>query len=192
VSALLRGSEPAFDHAVRTIPGDAGEEQGPDALRWHALTGQPGAGELLSRIWNAYELAAAQRPQEAGRAGETDLDRWIRSRLSAAIVAAGERLDEFDAAGAAAAVAAFADDLCGWYVRSCSERLLGGDVDACRTLRECLATLARLLAPFAPFVADEIYERLDGSEPSVHLSDWPDAGLRDLELEAAIGLAREA
>ena len=52
-------------------------------------------------------------------------------------------------------------------------------------------TVAQLLAPFVPFIADEIYEGLDGSEPSVHLTDWPEPGPRDLELEAAMAIARE-
>jgi isoleucyl-tRNA synthetase len=52
-------------------------------------------------------------------------------------------------------------------------------------------TVSQLLAPFVPFVADEIYENLDGAEPSVHLTDWPRPGARDLELEIAMAIARE-
>ena len=52
-------------------------------------------------------------------------------------------------------------------------------------------TLAKLLAPFCPFVADEIYDNLDGSEPSVHLCDWPTPTERDVALEAAMAVARE-
>jgi isoleucyl-tRNA synthetase len=52
-------------------------------------------------------------------------------------------------------------------------------------------TVAQLLAPYTPFVADEIYDNLDGSEPSVHLCDWPEAEPRDDELEAAMAIARE-
>jgi isoleucyl-tRNA synthetase len=51
--------------------------------------------------------------------------------------------------------------------------------------------VAKLLAPFTPFVADEIYDNLDGTEPSVHLCEFPVAGDRDLELERAMGVARE-
>jgi isoleucyl-tRNA synthetase len=51
--------------------------------------------------------------------------------------------------------------------------------------------VAQLLAPFTPFVADEIYDNLDGSEPSVHLTDWPEAPERDEELEEAMAIARE-
>ena len=47
-------------------------------------------------------------------------------------------------------------------------------------------TVAQLLAPFTPFIADEIYDNLDGSAGSVHLTDWPVAGLRDEALEAAM------
>ena len=53
-------------------------------------------------------------------------------------------------------------------------------------------TVSKLLAPFCPFIADEIYDNLDGSEPSVHLTDFPEAGPRDVELEVAMGVVREA
>ncbi len=52
--------------------------------------------------------------------------------------------------------------------------------------------MAKLLAPFCPFIADEIYDNLDGSEPSVHLCDFPEAGPRDAELEVAMGVVRES
>jgi len=52
-------------------------------------------------------------------------------------------------------------------------------------------TVSQLLAPFVPFVADEIYDNLDGAEPSVHLTDWPEPEPRDIQLEAAMAIARE-
>ena len=55
------------------------------------------------------------------------------------------------------------------------------------TLHHALTTVAKLLAPFTPFIADEIYENLDGTEPSVHLCDFPVAGERELELEECDG-----
>ncbi len=57
--------------------------------------------------------------------------------------------------------------------------------------RKCLVTVTQLLAPFTPFVADEMYDNLDGSEPSVHLTDWPEAGERDEQLEFAMATVRE-
>jgi isoleucyl-tRNA synthetase len=73
-------------------------------------------------------------------------------------------------------------------------RFWDGDPAAFATLRECLVTAAKLLAPLTPFVADAIYGNLDGAEPSVHLCDYPqvDAALRDEELEWQMGLARDA
>ena len=60
------------------------------------------------------------------------------------------------------------------------------------TLRECLVTAAKLLAPLTPFIADEIYDNLDGTEPSVHLCDFPEPGERDPELEWQMQVARDA
>ena len=77
-------------------------------------------------------------------------------------------------------------------MRRSRRRFWDGDAAAFATLRECLVTVAKLLAPLTPFVADEIYENLDGSEPSVHLCDYPEPGERDERLEADMDVAREA
>jgi len=84
------------------------------------------------------------------------------------------------------------DDLSNWYVRLSRRRFWDGDPAAFATLRECLLVTAHLLAPLTPFVADEIYENLDGSEPSVHLCDYPAARGRDEELEQAMEIVRDA
>ncbi len=195
MSALLRGDDEACERTVRSRSGAAGTgasvSDGADAQRWAAVTGDVVEREIRERLLSACDLAT---PASDGTPSgdQIDLDRFIRSRLNATIERAGENLDAFDAPAGAAAIAAFVDDLCGWYVPGSRARLLDGDAAARRTLRDVLATLAQLLAPFVPFIADEIYERLHGGEPSVHLSDWPAAGVRDLELEAAIALARGA
>ena len=76
-------------------------------------------------------------------------------------------------------------------MRRSRPRFWDGDPAAFGTLRTCLVRVAKLLAPFCPFIADEIYDNLDGSEPSVHLCDFPEAGPRDVELEVAMGVVRE-
>jgi isoleucyl-tRNA synthetase len=76
-------------------------------------------------------------------------------------------------------------------VRRSRRRFWDGDPAAFGTLHTCLVGVAKLLAPFCPFVADAIYENLDGSEPSVHLCDFPEVGERDFELETAMAVARE-
>ena len=105
-----------------------------------------------------------------------------------------ERLDAYDATAAGRAIAELVDELSNWYVRRSRRRFWDGDPAAFRTLRSCLLTIAKLLAPFCPFVADEIYDNLDGTLASVHLCDFP-AGealpARDRDLEEAMAIARE-
>jgi isoleucyl-tRNA synthetase len=105
-----------------------------------------------------------------------------------------ERLDAYDATAAGRAIAGLIDDLSNWYVRRSRRRFWDGDPEAFATLRECLLTVSKLLAPFCPFVADEIYDNLDGTLASVHLCDFPvgDAlPARDVGLEEAMAIARE-
>src|SRR6202034_464128 len=102
-----------------------------------------------------------------------------------------DRLDNFDATGGGRAIADYVDELSNWFVRRSRPRFWDGDRVAFATLHEALTTVAKLLAPFTPFVADEIYDNLDGSEPSVHLCDFPEPRFRDLELEVAMATARE-
>jgi isoleucyl-tRNA synthetase len=122
-----------------------------------------------------------------------DLDRWVLSRLQETVAIVRERLDDFDATTAGRAIQDFVESLSNWYVRRSRRRFWDGDPAAFATLRHCMVTVAQLLAPFCPFIADEIYDNLDGSEPSVHLCDFPvpDPRARDLELEQAMDVARE-
>jgi isoleucyl-tRNA synthetase len=68
----------------------------------------------------------------------------------------------------------------------------GTDEAAFTTLRDCLLGVSKLLAPLTPFVTDEIYDNLDGSEPSVHICDFPEPGERDEDLEWRMQVARDA
>jgi isoleucyl-tRNA synthetase len=86
------------------------------------------------------------------------------------------------------------DELSNWYVRRSRRRFWDGDPSAFETLHTCLLTVAKLLAPFCPFIADEIYDNLDGTLASVHLCAFPhgvELAPRDEELERAMELARE-
>jgi isoleucyl-tRNA synthetase len=190
------------------VPWEVIGRHGADAFRWYYLTSkQPWDGYLFStetvgesvrqfllQLWNTYGFyvlyANANEVTEPG-APETELDRWAISRLQATIAEVGERMEEYDATRAGQAIAAFVDELSNWYVRRSRRRFWDGDPAAFGTLKTCLVELTKLLAPFCPFVADAIYENLDGSEPSVHLCDFPVAGERDEALEAAMAVARE-
>ena len=175
-------------------PWDVLDEYGADALRWYFFASkQPWEGYefsaervgegvrlFLKQLWSTYgfyvlyananDIAAPAAPPA------NDLDRWILSRLSATSATVTERLDDYDATNAGRAIAAFVDELSNWYVRRSRRRFWDGDPAAFATLHECLVTVVKLLAPFCPFVADEIYDNLDGSLPSVHLEDFPAPG----------------
>ena len=126
--------------------------------------------------------------------GDHDLDVWALSRTAAVAELVAERLDAYDATTAGRAIAELVDELSNWYVRRSRRRFWDGEPAAFATLRTCLLTVARLLAPFCPFVADEIYDNLDGTLESVHLCDFPtpaELPPREEELERAMAIARE-
>ncbi|MCW3064614.1 MAG: isoleucyl-tRNA synthetase [Solirubrobacterales bacterium] len=191
-------------------PWDVLDRYGADAFRWYFLTAaQPWDGYRLNLekigesvrlfllpLWNTYSFyvlyARANDVAEARAGGETDLDRWALSRLADTVEFVRERMDDYDATNAGRALAALLDDLSNWYVRRSRRRFWDGDEAAFATLHTCLVTISQLLAPFCPFVADEIYGNLDGTEPSVHLTDFPVPGERDEQLEADMAVARVA
>jgi isoleucyl-tRNA synthetase len=189
------------------VPWDVLDTHGADAFRWYYFTSkQPWDGyrfsletvgesvrQFLLTLWNTYGFLVlyrnAAREEVPGERG--DLDRWALSRLAATVETVRERMDDYDTTAAGRAIAAFVEDLSNWYVRRSRRRFWEGDTAAFDTLHECLVTVAKLAAPLTPFIADEIYGNLDGSEPSVHLCDFPEAGERDVELEDAMQVARE-
>jgi isoleucyl-tRNA synthetase len=186
------------------VPWDVIDRYGADAFRWYFFTSkQPWDGYrfnidaigesvrlFLRQLWSTYRFYTIYTPERDGE--PTDLDRWIRSRLSAVVSEVTEGLEAFDATNAGRAIAAFIDvDLSNWYVRLSRRRFWEGDRAAFDTLRDVLLTLSRLLAPFTPFIADEIYDNIDGTEPSVHLTEWPEPEPRDRGLEDAMSVARE-
>jgi isoleucyl-tRNA synthetase len=186
------------------VPWDVIERYGADAFRWYFFTSkQPWDGYrfnletvgesvrlFLRQLWNTYAFFTTYRPERPGE--RTELDRWLLSRLSALVTDVTERMEAFDATGGGRAIAEFVDDLSNWYVRRSRRRFWEGDREAFAVLEEALVTVAKLLAPFTPFVADEIYDNLDGTLESVHLADWPVAGERDVRLEEDMAVAREA
>jgi isoleucyl-tRNA synthetase len=191
-------------------PWEVIDAHGADAFRWYYFTSkQPWDGYRFSidavgetvrqfflQLWNTYGfyvLYANAGDVEVAEPGELgDMDRWVLSRLHATTETVTERLDDYDTTSAGRAVAAFVDDLSNWYIRRSRRRFWDAEPAAFWTLRKCLVTVSQLLAPLTPFIADEIYENLDGSEPSVHLCDFPEPGERDIELEDAMAIARDA
>jgi isoleucyl-tRNA synthetase len=192
-------------------PWEVLDTHGADAFRWYYFTSkQPwdgyrfsleavgeGVRQYLKTLWNTYgfyvlyaNVNGIAEPRAA--AAPTDLDRWALSRLESTKRTVIERLEDYDTTTAGRAIAAFVDDLSNWYVRRSRRRFWDGDEEAFHTLWTCLVEVSKLTAPLTPFIADEIYENLDGSEPSVHLCDFPAPGERDEALEWEMQVARDA
>ncbi len=189
------------------VPYDVLDRFGADAFRWYFFTSkQPWDGyrfsletvgeslrQYMLTLWNTYAFYVLYANlTDVEERPLTDLDRWIRSRLASTVETVTARMEDYDTTVAGRAIAEFVDDLSNWYVRASRKRFYGPDGAAFSTLHECLLTVAKLTAPLTPFFADEMYDNLDGSEPSVHLCDWPEAGARDEELEWQFAVAREA
>ncbi len=194
------------------VPWDVIERHGADAFRWYYFTSkQPWDGyrfsletvgesvrQFMLTLWNTYGFLVLYAnvngiEEFSGDGGELQpLDRWALSRLAATVETVTERLDDYDTTSAGRAIDAFVEDLSNWYVRRSRRRFWDGEAAAFATLWRCLVETSKLLAPLAPFIADEIYDNLDGSEPSVHLCDFPVAGERDVALERDVDVLREA
>ncbi len=204
-------------------PWDVISAHGADAFRWYYLTSQqPWSGyrfsvetvgesvrQFLLTLWNTYSfwvlyanaegLGPSDFAEEPDAAG-TDLDRWVISRLQSVVAKVTELMDDFDCTAAGREIAAFVEELSNWYVRLSRRRFWDGDRAAFATLRHCLLETAALLAPFTPFLADEIHLNLAGGEgeafdelpDSVHLRDYPEAedALADPDLESAMEAVR--
>jgi isoleucyl-tRNA synthetase len=203
-------------------PWDVIAAHGADAFRWYYLTAQqPWSGyrfsvdtvgesvrQFLLTLWNTYSFwvlyanAEDLGPRDFAETPEVsdDLDRWALSRLQETVAIVRERMDDFDCTAAGRAIAEYVEELSNWYVRLSRRRFWDGDRAAFATLRHCLLETASMLAPFVPFLADEIHlnlaggevEELGGLPDSVHLRDFPvpDPALADPRLEAAMDAVR--
>jgi len=135
---------------------------------------------------------------EAVKPDAPEIDRWIISKLNSLIKGVTAELEDFDPTRAGRLIDSFVNnDLSNWYVRLNRKRFWGKEMSADKksaydTLYTCLMTVARLLAPFAPFYADQLYSDLGGNSESIHLDRWPvaDESVIDADLEARMDMAQ--
>jgi isoleucyl-tRNA synthetase len=145
----------------------------------------------LGMIWNMYDFFTMYAEVDGWEFDDelTDpledatnpLDIWIISRMHQLVGEVEEHMDKYDIPNALDPILPFLDDASNWYVRRSRRRFWksedDGDKDmAYRTLHYVLVRLAYVLAPFTPFLADELYQKLTGDEESIHLKDWLSAG----------------
>ena len=208
-------------------PFETIEKYGSDPLRWYMITNaspwdnlkfdiegvEEARRKFFGTLYNTYsffvlyanvdgfrnqypEVEIDQRPE---------IDRWIISLLNSLIKEVDEGFDAYEPTKVGRAIAEFVNDhLSNWYVRLNRKRFWGGEMtddklSAYQTLYECLVTVAKLMAPIAPFYADRLYLDLMGAAgselaESVHLVDFPrwNAKLIDVQLEEQMHLAQAA
>lgn len=160
----------------------------------------------LAMIWNMYDFftmyASVDGWEYSGEVAPTikldslksPLDRWIVSRIHQLTIEIKENMDRYDIPDALAGVIPFIDDASNWYVRRSRRRFWKSEddadkADAYRTLHYVLTRLAIILAPFTPFLSEELYHDLVGGE-SVHLLDWPADNAVDEEVLVDMARAR--
>jgi len=144
----------------------------------------------LSMIWNMYDFFTMYAEvdgwefngdlSDPSESLENSLDQWIVSRVHQLTAEVEKYMDVYDLPSAVKPILPFIEDASNWYVRRSRRRFWksGDDKDksnAYRTLHYVLVQLAMTIAPFTPFLAEELYQKLTGGE-SVHLLDWPKVG----------------
>ncbi len=202
-------------------PDDILDHQGADAFRWFMFSSQQPwsprrfsaemvdevVRKFLLTLWNTYSFftlyanidrfdpTTTESPVE----GRPLIDRWLVGEFDTLVQDVTAGLEAYDATGTARSIQQFVDDLSNWYVRRSRRRFWKSESDADKlaayhTLYEALVTVAKLLAPFTPFVAEELYQNLvrsvaPGAPESVHLCAWPAAGEQAVDAGVSFDMA---
>ncbi len=186
-------------------PWDVLNAHGADAIRWYLYTSSPSGNErrfsadlvgevvrtFTLTLWNTYAFFVTYANLDNWSTDTTvipqysAMDYWLLSALNALVRDVTEAYEKYDALGATRPIEAFVDQLSNWYLRRSRRRFWKSESDgdkaaAYDTLYTALTTVAKLLAPTMPFIAEELYQNLvrsvDGNAPlSVHLVEWPAA-----------------
>lgn len=206
-------------------PFETMQRYGADALRWYLLVSSPpwrpksfNTAEIeeeqrrfFRAFINSYNFFVLYANVDGFTYAEADvapeerseLDRWVLSCLNTLVERVTGRMEQYDLTGAVRLISDFTvDDLSNWYIRRSRKRFwkseMGSDkLAAYQTLYTCLVTVAKLLAPFTPFIAERIYLNLNGTSgrdtwESIHLADFPsvERSLVDLPLEGRMKKAQ--
>jgi len=193
-------------------PWEVADKYGIDILRWYFYTvGGPGEpkrfdfkdlnevqNKFYRTFWNSYQFLKTYgkgKNLPAKAKALNLLDKWIVSRLNETISETTKLLDSYDIIRSARLIGDFTDDLSNWYIRRSRDRMRGDESAAIQILSMVLNELAKLAAPFVPFVSEEIYRDIKTNDcpESIHLSDWPkaDEKLIDRKLNEEMKLVRE-
>ncbi len=195
------------------------DQYGADATRWYLLHVSPawsptkfdedGLKEVQSKffgtlknVYNFFVLYSNTdgidpKSFDIPKEDRPELDRWIMSKYNSMLKVVNEEMEAYDLMKAVRAIYHFVDEeLSNWYIRRARRRFWATDLDndkksVFNTTYEILVGLSKVIAPYAPFISDEMYKNLVGEE-SVHLADFPEAeeAYIDLEVEEKMDLVR--
>jgi isoleucyl-tRNA synthetase len=177
------------------------DRDGSDAMRWFLMSSpilrggnlvvteqgiRDGVRQVILPLWNVYSFFTLYTNASNGGNGydarlryegySDTLDQYLMANTGELVHAITAKLDSYDISGASEALRSYLDMLTNWYVRRSRQRFFDENVDAFDALYTALETVARVAAPLLPLVSEEIWRGLTGGR-SVHLADWPDAGL---------------
>ena len=155
--------------------------------------------KILLPLWNSYSFFVtyanidgwepSKKMLEGNHSPKSDnkLDRWVISELEKLLKELTEEMDNYDLQKATTPIVKFIESLTNWYIRRSRRRFWKSESDtdknaAYETLYYCLVRISQIIAPFTPFIAEEMYTNLTGEE-SVHLSDWPEFDEKKIDLE---------
>jgi isoleucyl-tRNA synthetase len=184
-------------------PMEVVKKHGADALRWYCYTSAPPGmvrrfdtimvadivRQFMLTLWNVYSFFVTYAnidkyvPNALKTAEPSELDRWLISELNQLVKDVNAEMENYNPTDAGRRIEEFVDNLSNWYVRRSRRRFWKSENDADKlsaynTLYESLVTVIKLLAPFTPFVAEEMYRNLvwsanKGAQESIHLIDFP-------------------
>ena len=213
------GSKMSKSKANYTDPYELMDQWGADALRLQLMGSvvmqsedlnfrnedvREAHNRVVGILWNSYKFFELYKQDYDGHTEAAHsthpLDTWMRVRLNAAVAETTLALDAYDLPRATRTLRAVVEDYSTWYLRRSRDRVKADDPStplgagkqyALANQRETLLTIAALMAPIAPFLAESIYKGAGGALESVHLAQWPKAGAVDEQLLSDMARVRE-
>ena len=186
------------------------DRYGADAMRYYLISSpivkaedlnfsEKGVDEvykkIVQKLYNVLSFYEMYPVEVEGKKTETVLDTWICSRLYQLIEEVTESLELYSLDKASRPIMDFVEDLSTWYVRRSRDRFKSSDPNVAYTAAYytafVLRELSKIIAPFMPFIAEDIYKRVGGEKESVHLDVWPTAGKINEEVVSVMKQARD-
>ncbi|MCD4761026.1 class I tRNA ligase family protein, partial [bacterium] len=178
-------------------PNEIIDQFGADALRFYLLSSPVMEAEnlnfseigvkealqknimLIGNVLSFYLIYKQNKIKEV--TSKNILDRWILAKLNLLNQDVTKQMKGYNLVKATRPVSEFINEFSTWYLRRSRDRFKAGDMDGINTLGYILLELSKIVAPFIPFTAEDIYQQVDGNKKSVHLEDWPEANKKMID-----------